>query len=126
MAYDRAVQETRHALKYPDAAEWPSPEEVTVKDNGDTITVMFSVLAPNAFGVKSSALTIMSFTVDSCAHLAGGTAAGVGLYPDPPGAPCDFYKIMDLRRAEEERLFNMPKEERWAYEDSIKAVMLGR
>ena len=123
MAFERAMQETRHALNYPDATEWPTIEDAHITEKHDTITVMFTVMASNGFGVKSSEMTLLDFRVDSCAHLLNGfIAGGLRPHPDLPGRPCDFVSALDwdqdhqqywdsIETAEHERALNRVKHE---------------
>ncbi len=117
MAFDRAVRETRIALKFPDAAEWPPIEKAHITESGDTISVMFTVRAKNGFGVVSDEMVMMDFRVDSCAHLLGGFTAGRERpRPDLPGRPCDI-----VARIEWERLHEQEHYRHW---DSIDSVQL--
>jgi hypothetical protein len=105
MAFDRATWETHMVLQYPDAAEWPTIDKTHFTQRGDTIGLMFTVLAPNGFGVKSSEMTMLDFLVDSCAHIVGGSIASERIKADPPGRPCDpaSAALWDYDRNESEK-----------------------
>jgi hypothetical protein len=103
MAFDRAMRETRLALKYPDASELPTIDKARITESGDTVSVMFTVMASNAFGVKSSEMTLLDFRVDSCAHLLGGMLPGNDrARPDFPGRPCDIVEAIEWEYQHEE------------------------
>lgn len=87
--YDRAVDLTKDALKYPDDATFPAFDSVDITATGDTVKIRFHVLAANGLGVRSKAETKLTFKVDSCAHLLSGWVVDDRFVdPDPVGRPC--------------------------------------
>ena len=90
MAFDRAIEETRRSLKYPDTAEYPGIEEADIStDKSGNVHVIFSVKASNAAGVKTSESTSLHLRVDSCAHVLSGMVASEMVDADPSDRPCN-------------------------------------
>lgn len=89
-AFDRAIRETKKALKYPETAVLPPFDSATIFQTGDTIYVTFNFLAANGFGVKSKLNTTLTFLSDSCLRVLHGLIADdILAKPDPIDEPCD-------------------------------------
>ncbi|MFN8351338.1 MAG: hypothetical protein U0U25_07725 [Flavobacteriales bacterium] len=116
--FDRAVELTKNALKYPDDATFPVFDSVNITASGDTVKIRFHVLAANGLGVRSKAETKLTFKVDSCAHLLSGWVVdNVFVDPDPVGRPCSPAAI----KAWEDKLLAQALEEARARRQAQKA-----